>query len=323
LKRRTRITLVLAGLFAAFLGYEVTTYYVAYTDDAYVRSDLVAVAPEVTGRIIEVHVDDNATVRVGDPLITIDPEPFRLVADERGAEVAEAQAEVEAARAAILSAQDSADAAASALAYAQIMQQRQVALVKSAAVSQQILDKANDDLRRAEAANAGARAAIAQANSRLALQQSKLATAQAALATAHWRLSRTRVPAPTDGAITNLTLRVGDSGTAYQPFIGIVDAKAWRVIANFKEYYVDRLEIGKLAWVYLDSHPWRLFRARVGGIARGISREPGPDKLLPYVAPTTDWIRLLRRFPVTLFLVDPPADLTLYMGADARVVIFP
>jgi multidrug efflux system membrane fusion protein len=323
LKRRTRIALILGGLLTAFLTYEVTTYFVAYTDDAYVRSDLVAVAPEVTGRVIGVHVVDNATVREGDPLVTIDPVPFQLVVDERQAEVAEAHAQIEAAHSAILSAQDSADAAASALGYAQITQQRYAVLVKTSAVSQQSLDKANDDLRRAQAANAAAQATIAESKSNLALQQSKLATAEAQLATAQWRLSRTKVPSPTDGAITNLTLRVGDSGTAYQPLIGIVDAKAWRLIANFKEYYVDRLEIGTLAWVYLDSHPWRLFRARVAGIARGISREPGPEKLLPYVAPTTDWIRLLRRIPVTLFLVDPPPDLTLYMGADARVVIFP
>ncbi len=323
MKRRTRITLVLGGLLAAFLGYEVATYFVAYTDDAYIRSDLVGVAPEVTGRIVGVHVVDNANVREGDPLVTLDPVPFQLVVDERQAEVAEAHAQVEAARSAILAAQDSHDATASALAYAQITQQRQVALVKSAAVSQQILDKANDELRRAAAAHAASRATIAETQSNLALQQSKLATAEAALATARWRLSRTKVPAPVDGAINNLTLRVGDSGTAYQPLIGVVDAKAWRIIANFKEYYVDRLAIGTLAWVYLDSHPWRLFRARVEGIARGISREPGPEKLLPYVAPTTDWIRLRRRFPVTLYLVDPPADLTLYMGSDARVLIFP
>lgn len=323
MKRRSRIAVVLAGLLAAFLAYEVSTYFVAYTDDAYVQSDLVAIAPEVTGRIIGVHVVDNSTVREGDPMVTIDPVPFQLVVDERRAEVEEARAQVEAARSAILSAQDTAEAAASALGYARITQQRKAELVNSAAVSQQVLDKANDDLRRAEAANAAAKASIAQSKSDLALQQSKLATAEALLATAQWRLSRTKVSAPTDGTITNLTVRVGDSGTAYQPLIGVVDAKAWRLIANFKEYYVDRLENGKLAWVYLDSHPWRLFRARVAGIARGISRELGPEKLLPYVAPTTDWIRLRRRFPVTLYLVDPPADLTLYMGADARVVLFP
>ncbi|MGM4876409.1 hypothetical protein AB7645_34860 [Bradyrhizobium sp. 956_D2_N1_5] len=48
-----------------------------------------------------------------------------------------------------------------------------------------------------------------------------------------------------------------------------------------------------------------------------------PNRLLNYVAPTTDWIRLKRRFPVTLTLVDPPPDLRLYMGADARVVVLP
>jgi multidrug efflux system membrane fusion protein len=323
LKRRTRITFVLGGLVAAFLTYEVTTYFVAYTDDAYVRSDLVGVAPEVTGRIVGLHVVDNADVREGDPLVTIDPVPFQLVVEERLAEVEEARARIVTAESAILSAQDSADAAASALTYAEITQKRLAILVKSSAVSQQSFDKANDDLRRAQSANAAARVSIAERKSNLVLQHSKLATAEALLATAQWRLSRTQVPAPTDGAITNLTVRVGDSGTAYQPLIGIVDATAWRLVANFKEYYVDRLEVGKLAWVYLDSHPWRLFRARVAGIARGISREPGPEKLLPYVAPTTDWIRLRRRFPVTLYLVDPPADLTLYMGADARVVIFP
>jgi multidrug efflux system membrane fusion protein len=45
--------------------------------------------------------------------------------------------------------------------------------------------------------------------------------------------------------------------------------------------------------------------------------------LLNYVSPTTDWIRLQRRFPITLTLVDPPGDLKLYMGADARVLILP
>jgi multidrug efflux system membrane fusion protein len=73
----------------------------------------------------------------------------------------------------------------------------------------------------------------------------------------------------------------------------------------------------------LDSRPWRLYRAKIGGVARGISRDPIPNKLLTYVAPTTDWIRLQRRFPVTLTLVDPPPNLSLFMGADARVVIFP
>jgi len=42
---------------------------------------------------------------------------------------------------------------------------------------------------------------------------------------------------------------------------------------------------------------------------------------LPYVEPTTDWIRLERRFPVTLVLQDPSSELVLHMGADARALI--
>jgi hypothetical protein len=33
------------------------------------------------------------------------------------------------------------------------------------------------------------------------------------------------------------------------------------------------------------------------------------------VAPTTDWIRLQRRFPVTIYLDEPPPDGELFMGA--------
>ena len=45
--------------------------------------------------------------------------------------------------------------------------------------------------------------------------------------------------------------------------------------------------------------------------------------LLPYVAPTTDWIRLQQRIPVPIVLDEAPPDGKLYMGNDARTVIFP
>jgi multidrug efflux system membrane fusion protein len=100
-------------------------------------------------------------------------------------------------------------------------------------------------------------------------------------------------------------------------------SKGWRIIANYRESDIGALKAGRTAWVWLDAQPWRWRRARIEGVARGVSRDPGPEKLLPYVEPTTDWIRLERRFPVTMTLVDPPADLELYMGADARTVVFP
>jgi multidrug efflux system membrane fusion protein len=92
------------------------------------------------------------------------------------------------------------------------------------------------------------------------------------------------------------------------------------VIANYREFVAASIEPGTEVMVWLDAHPWHLFRGTVRGVARGIARSPSPENLLPYVEPTTDWIRLPRRFPVTITLDDLPEGVRLFMGADARVL---
>ena len=87
--------------------------------------------------------------------------------------------------------------------------------------------------------------------------QAALDVAKAEKATAEWKLSRTEVVAPADGSINNLTMRIGDTATVNIPMIGIVDAHAWRIIANYKQYYIRSFKIGGTAWVWLDSAPWK------------------------------------------------------------------
>jgi membrane fusion protein, multidrug efflux system len=60
----------------------------------------------------------------------------------------------------------------------------------------------------------------------------------------------------------------------------------------------------------------------VQGVGRGIARTQIARGLLPYVAPTTDWIRLRRRLQVTILLQPPVPQEGLFMGADARVLFF-
>ena len=321
--RRRRITIAAAIVVAVFALYEVTTSFLVYTADAYVQSDLVALAPQITGRVVAVHVADNQNVVRGDLIVSIDPVPFQLTVDQRRAEVDEARAQVAADRDAIAATEDALAAAVSAAGYAHETQARLASLTSAQDVSRADLDQANDIMRRADAARDAAQEKIAAARSMATMHQAAQVRSAAALATAEWQLARTKLTSPTDGTITALTVRVGDTAQADVPLIGIVDAHAWRIIANYKEGYVSGLKPGDTAWVWLDSQPWHLHRAKVAGIARGISRDPVPNRLLTYVAPTTDWIRLQRRFPVTLDLVDPPADLKLYMGADARVLVLP
>jgi len=57
------------------------------TDDAYLEADLVHMAPDVSGRIVELKVRDNQAVRKGDVLFRIDPEPYRMRVDQARAAV--------------------------------------------------------------------------------------------------------------------------------------------------------------------------------------------------------------------------------------------
>ena len=311
------------AILALFVIWEVFTTYVVYTDDAYVRSDLVALAPEITGRIIAVHIVDNQAVKKGDLLVTIDPVPFQLVVNQTKAQIEQARALLKSSQEELSTAQAALAASTSANVYAAQEQARYADLAKNEYAPRAELDPANDELRRSQAEMTISQIAISKAQTGIVAHQAALEVAIAENATAQWKLDRTRVFAPVNGTITNLTLQPGDTANIDVPMIGIVDADAWRIMANYKQYYIRDFKIGQTAWVWLDSDPWHWHRAKITGVARGISRDPLPDKLLPYVAPTTDWIRLQRRIPVTIVLVDKPDEFKLYMGADARTVVFP
>jgi membrane fusion protein, multidrug efflux system len=321
--RLRRLVAVIGTILVLFVGWEVLTYYVAYTDDAYVRSDLIGVAPEVTGPIIALHVVDNQAIKKGDKLYKIDPVPFQLEVNTRQAQIEEQSALVKVAQEELATAKAALESAKSAHTYATEQQARYAVLAASDNAPRAELDRADNELRRTAAEKTIAEIAIAKAQTSINVHKAALDVATAEKATAEWKLSKTDVNAPADGWINNLTVRIGDTGTVSIPNIGIVDAHAWRIIANYKEYYIRPFTIGGTAWVWLDSAPWKLHKARITGIARGISRDPQAPMLLPYVAPTTDWIRLQRRIPVTIVLEDPPPDGKLFMGADARTVVFP
>ena len=321
--RLRRLVAVVGTILVLFVAWEVLTYYVAYTDDAYVRSDLIGVAPEVTGPIIALHVVDNQAIKKGDKIYKIDPVPFQLEVNTRQAQIEEQSALVKVAQEELATAKAALESAKSAHTYATEQQARYAVLAASDNAPRAELDRADNELRRTAAEKTIAEIAIAKAQTSINVHKAALDVATADKATAEWKLSKTDVNAPADGWINNLTVRIGDTGTVSIPNIGIVDAHAWRIIANYKEYYIRPFAIGGTAWVWLDSAPWKLHKARITGIARGISRDPQAPMLLPYVAPTTDWIRLQRRIPVTIVLEDPPPDGKLFMGADARAVVFP
>jgi multidrug efflux system membrane fusion protein len=313
--------LFLFALVAAVFAWWISGYLFAYTDDAYLTSDIVSITPEVTGLIEAVHVKDNEWVGRGTLLFTIDPVPFRLAVEQARAEEmrTEAQLPVDQAQLQALRAQkESADAAAR---FAAANLRRDTPLGQSGTISAQALEQTQTTEEQNKAQQHAAEAALQKQSETLSLDKAATSSAHAARLLAEWRLSRTRVVAPVDGYVTHLAVQSGDMVSTSEAAVAIVDGNAWRVVANYKEYYLRHLRPGGLAWIWLDSHPWHLYRARIQGSAHGISRQPGNEALVPYVSPTLNWIRLERRIPVRFTLLDPPGRDQLFMGADARVLV--
>jgi len=87
------LLIVAAGLVA---GHSLWTYYqeTPWTRDGRVRADVVTIAPDVSGLVVQVLVKDNQQVRRGDVLFRIDPDRFQLELQQADAAVASRKAEM-------------------------------------------------------------------------------------------------------------------------------------------------------------------------------------------------------------------------------------
>src|SRR5215475_7900911 len=86
-----RWTLVILVLGVLLFGWTlIADRLTPYTGDASVRTFVIRIVPEVSGKVVEVAVQDNQIVRTGDLLYRIDPTPFRIAVERAEAKLAAA-----------------------------------------------------------------------------------------------------------------------------------------------------------------------------------------------------------------------------------------
>ncbi len=75
---------------AVFIGHTLWVNYMdtPWTRDGRVRADIINVAPDVSGVVVEVPVRDNQQVKKGDLLMQIDPDHYRIAVKQAEAQVA-------------------------------------------------------------------------------------------------------------------------------------------------------------------------------------------------------------------------------------------
>ncbi|MBB5372963.1 efflux RND transporter periplasmic adaptor subunit [Acidocella aromatica] len=91
------LTTLLVLAVAAVVGWQLWNYYMEapWTRDGRVRADIISLAPDVTGPVVQVFVHDNQVVHVGDKLFQIDPVRFTLALQQAQAAVARTHAAME------------------------------------------------------------------------------------------------------------------------------------------------------------------------------------------------------------------------------------
>jgi len=316
-------------ILGAAIGLAAATIYVYHrhslmypaTDNAYVGTDVVHVAPQVTGAVRQVAVVNQQLVGRGDPLYGIERRPFELALEAAQAKLAEARLEADRNAAAVASAQASLHHSEVMLANARQHAERTAQLRKTKSVSQQQDDDAQADFLAAQAQLAVDQAGLHEAESRLGTpgeDNETVRAARVAVAQAQWDLDRTDVQAPCAGQVAELTLHPGDSVTDGRPDFVLICSDRYWVDANFKETQLTRLRAGQPVDIDVDMYPKLHFHGEVESIsgASGVA-----FSMLPPENATGNWVKVTQRVPVRIRISDASTDAPLRVGTSARVTV--
>jgi membrane fusion protein (multidrug efflux system) len=281
------------------------------TDDAQIDGHIVPVLARVGGYVSLVAIEDNARVAAGALLVRIDSTEYAVRLAQADADMAAAAAAVGQAEAALEAANQQRAAAQAQIEAARAAADRTRADLTRAAelaatqvVSRQQLDAAQAAKDAAEAGLQGAQrqagaagAAIDVAQASLRAATARLASVRAARENVALQLSYTRVVAPVGGTIAKRTVELGQLLQAGQPLLAIVaDTVTW-VTANFKETQLEDMRVGQRAEIDVDSYPG----CTATGTVESLSPATGARfALLPPDNATGNYTKVVQRIPIRI-----------------------
>jgi membrane fusion protein, multidrug efflux system len=294
------ILAVILGVIAlAGFGYYLLNRGYATTDDAEIDGNLYTIAPQISGRVERVWVDDNQHVTAGRLLVTLDARDEQVALAKAQADAAQAQAQlglqqadkdqsvanVEVANASMLQAQQDYDRYRS---------------VNPHAISQQQLDAATATIRSAKAKLDAAEQQVVGAQASVIAAQAAYAAALVAVQNAKLQLSYTTITAPAAGHVAEKTVQPGNVVAPGSGLMAEVGDGVW-VTANYKETQLAGIWPGSPATVTVDAVPGVAFKAHVDSIQYGTG---AVFSLLPAQNATGNYVKIIQRVPVKIVFDD-------------------
>jgi membrane fusion protein (multidrug efflux system) len=314
--------LVVLAATAAWYGYDYATVgrFTVSTDDAYVRANNTTLGAKVSGYVASIAAADNAPVRAGDLIATIDDGDYRLAVEVARNKVATQQAtgerigrQIVAQNANVEQTRAQLESARAASKRAQSEFDRQKALAGKEFASQQTYEQALANRDQALAGIQSAQAAIDAAAANVEVfkaQQQEAAHTLDELKTAQAKaerdLSFTEIRAPIGGVLGNRAVQVGDFVQTGQRLASLVPLSDVYVDANFKETQLARLRPGQPVSIKVDA----MSGDTIDGVVDSISPASGSIfSLLPPENATGNFTKIVQRLPVRIRVASSVAAL--------------
>jgi len=245
----------------------------------------VSVGTQISGQIKELYVDFNSEVKAGQLIALIDPETFEY-------RVRQAQADVDAAQATVLTAQANSAASRAAVSRAKVDvaeairdYDRKKMLVDKQFIAQSEADKASALVNTTRESQKSAEAQLGVTEAQIKSAQANVAQRQAALAQARIDLQRTRITSPVNGIVIKRAIEKGQTVAASlqspELFVIAQNLQDMQVDASIDESDVGRIRAGQRATFTVDAFPGQTFE---GGIRQVRKAAQNVANVVTYVA---------------------------------------
>ena len=321
------VLLVVVPLAAVAVGvylYAESGRYVT-TENAYVKSNVVAISSDVSGRVEWVGVDDHALVRKGQILFRLDQQPFGIALDRAEAQLDLVRTQVENLRTDYHEAMAQVAAEEERVKFLSRQLSRQTKLKDLKLGSEQAYDVAAHDLSLAERQVRVLRQRVQRALQSLGgdpemevEEHARYLRARAERDQAAIAFADTSIEAPVDGIVSNMKLQAGEYVEEGDAVFTIIEhGKIW-VEANLKETQLTHVLEGQLASITVDAYPGVEWSATVDAIAPATGAE---FSVLPPQNATGNWVKVVQRIPVLLDIEQPPGGNPLRAGMTVAVSI--
>ncbi|QCP53166.1 HlyD family efflux transporter periplasmic adaptor subunit [Trinickia violacea] len=305
-KRKVLIASLIAALAvgaAAYASYYfLDARYHVDTDDAYVNGNVVQITPQVTGTVVAVNADNTQTVKMGDPIVKLDPADTRIALQQAEADLGQTVRRVHGLY--VDDDQYRADIAQreSDLSKAQDDLRRRLSTGESGAVSEEEISHARDAVNSAKAALDSAKQKLAAnraLTANIGIEQHPDVMADAAkVRDAYLAYSRTTLPAPVTGYVAQRSVQVGQRVSPGTPLMSVVPLNQVWVDANFKEWQLRHIRVGQPVELTADVYGSSIvYHGKVEGFSPGTGSALA---LLPAQNATGNWIKVVQRLPVRI-----------------------